>query len=116
MLPRAWSEPRPSPDQAVKRPVVRALYAGPMSSPWWQHAVIYQIYPRSFAESGGTERGVGNLRGIIDRLDHLVWLGVDAVWLSPVFASPMADFGYDISDFCAIDPTFVFSSRRRHTR
>ena len=85
---------------------MRALYAGPMSSPWWQHAVIYQIYPRSFAESGGTERGVGNLRGIIDRLDHLVWLGVDAVWLSPVFASPMADFGYDISDFCAIDPTF----------
>jgi alpha-glucosidase len=77
-----------------------------MPSPWWQHAVVYQIYPRSYCESGADARGVGNLRGIIDRLDHLAWLGVDALWLSPVFTSPMADFGYDVADFCDIDPVF----------
>jgi alpha-glucosidase len=77
-----------------------------MPNAWWQHAVVYQIYPRSFAESGDTRRGVGNLRGVIDHLDHLTWLGVDALWLSPVFRSPMADFGYDISDFCDVDPVF----------
>ncbi|MCU1502937.1 MAG: putative glycosyl hydrolase, family 13 [Ilumatobacteraceae bacterium] len=77
--------------------------------PWWRDAVVYQIYPRSFAEAPGPDgalRGVGNLRGITARLDHLRWLGVDALWLSPIFQSPMADFGYDISDYCAVDPTF----------
>jgi alpha-glucosidase len=75
--------------------------------PWWKTAVFYQVYPRSFAESAGVgEPGVGDLRGLIDRLDHLGWLGVDAIWLSPVFRSPMADFGYDVSDFCDIDPLF----------
>lgn len=75
--------------------------------PWWQTAVVYQIYPRSFAAGGrSTVAGVGDLRGIIAHLDHLEWLGVDAVWLSPVFRSPMADFGYDISDFCDVDPVF----------
>ena len=75
--------------------------------PWWQTAVVYQIYPRSFAAGDGSAHpGIGDLRGITAHLDHLTWLGVDAVWLSPVFRSPMADFGYDISDFCDIDPVF----------
>ncbi|HEY3318335.1 MAG TPA: alpha-amylase family glycosyl hydrolase [Coriobacteriia bacterium] len=71
---------------------------------WWQAGVIYQVYPRSFQDSDGD--GVGDLRGIVRRLDYLEWLGVDAVWICPVYPSPMADFGYDISDYCAIDPLF----------
>src|ERR671930_1616758 len=71
---------------------------------WWQTAVIYQIYPRSFQDSNGD--GIGDLRGIIRRLDHLVDLGVNAIWLSPIFPSPMADFGYDVSDYIDIDPLF----------
>lgn len=71
---------------------------------WWQSAVLYQVYPRSFQDSNGD--GVGDLRGIAERLPYLVELGVDALWLSPVFVSPMADFGYDISDYTAIDPLF----------
>lgn len=71
---------------------------------WWQSAVLYQIYPRSFQDSTGD--GVGDLPGIVERLPHLVELGVDALWLSPIFTSPMADFGYDISDYTAIDPLF----------
>lgn len=71
---------------------------------WWQSGVIYHIYPRSFQDSNGD--GVGDLPGIASRLDYLGWLGVDAVWLSPFYPSPMADFGYDISDHCAVDPTF----------
>ena len=79
-----------------------------MAAPWWKSAVIYQIYPRSFADSGPRPDGVavGDLEGIRCRLDHLVWLGVDALWLSPVYRSPMADFGYDVSDHCDIDPLF----------
>ena len=72
--------------------------------PWWQSSVVYQIYPRSFADSNAD--GVGDLQGIRSRLDYLQWLGVDVIWLSPVFQSPMADFGYDVSDYCEIDPTF----------
>ena len=71
---------------------------------WWQRGVIYQIYPRSFQDANGD--GVGDLRGIIQRLDYLVALGVDALWVSPVFPSPMADFGYDVSDYTDIDPVF----------
>jgi alpha-glucosidase len=78
---------------------------GQMLKPhWWQTSVIYQIYPRSFQDSDGD--GVGDLRGIIKRLPYLTELGVDALWLSPVFRSPMADFGYDISDYADIDPLF----------
>ncbi len=71
---------------------------------WWQSAVFYQIYPKSFQDTTGT--GVGDLRGIISRLDYLKTLGIDGIWLSPVCASPQVDNGYDISDYCAIDPMF----------
>jgi alpha-glucosidase len=71
---------------------------------WWRHGVFYQIYPRSFLDSNAD--GVGDLAGIIDRLPYLQALGVDAIWLSPIFPSPMADFGYDISDYTGIDPLF----------
>ncbi|WP_437681226.1 alpha-amylase family glycosyl hydrolase [Sorangium sp. So ce131] len=73
-------------------------------SRWWQRGVIYQIYPRSFMDSNGD--GVGDLRGIRSRLEYLSWLGVDAIWISPIYPSPMADFGYDVSDYCGIDPRF----------
>jgi alpha-glucosidase len=71
---------------------------------WWQSGVIYQIYPRSFKDGSGD--GVGDLLGIIGQLDYCVKLGVDALWLSPIYPSPMADFGYDIANFTAIDPIF----------
>lgn len=74
------------------------------SRPWWKDAVFYQIYPRSFADSNGD--GVGDLQGIRRHLDHLAWLGVDAIWISPFFRSPMADFGYDVADYCDVDPIF----------
>jgi alpha-glucosidase len=71
---------------------------------WWRHGVFYQIYPRSFQDSNAD--GVGDIVGIIDRLPYLQALGVDAIWLSPIFPSPMADFGYDIADYTGIDPLF----------
>lgn len=74
------------------------------NEPWWRGAAIYQIYPRSFADSNGD--GIGDLPGITARLDHVARLGVDAVWISPFYKSPMADFGYDIADYCAVDPMF----------
>ena len=76
------------------------------AAPWWKQAVFYQIYPRSFAESGRGPTGVGDLEGIRRHLDHLEWLGVDGVWICPFFPSPMADFGYDVSDYCDVDPLF----------
>ncbi|MBB3981831.1 alpha-glucosidase [Sphingobium fontiphilum] len=73
-------------------------------TPWWKGAAIYQIYPRSFQDSNGD--GIGDLPGITARLDHVARLGVDAIWISPFFTSPMRDFGYDIADYCDIDPIF----------
>jgi len=80
------------------------VLADPTSVPWWERGVIYQIYPRSFKDSGGD--GVGDLAGIELRVDYLAELGVDAIWLSPVYPSPMADFGYDVSDYASVDPLF----------
>jgi alpha-glucosidase len=74
------------------------------AEPWWKSAAIYQIYPRSFADYDGD--GVGDLEGIRRHLDHLAWLGVDALWISPFYRSPMADFGYDVADHCDVDPLF----------
>lgn len=71
---------------------------------WWQSGVIYQIYPRSFKDSNSD--GIGDLQGIMTQLDYLTWLGVDAIWVSPFYPSPMADFGYDIADYCNVDPIF----------
>jgi alpha-glucosidase len=71
---------------------------------WWREAVVYQIYPRSFADASGD--GVGDLEGLRSRLEYLEWLGVDALWLSPIYRSPMADFGYDVADYCDVDPLF----------
>jgi alpha-glucosidase len=71
---------------------------------WWERGIIYQIYPRSFKDSNGD--GIGDLRGIHGKLEYLQWLGVDAIWISPIFPSPMADFGYDVSNYTDIDPIF----------
>ena len=71
---------------------------------WWQRDVIYQIYPRSFQDTNGD--GIGDLQGIIQRLDHVVRLGIDAIWISPIYPSPMADFGYDVADYCDVAPIF----------
>ncbi len=73
-------------------------------SPWWREAVIYQVYPRSFLDTDGD--GVGDLPGITAKLDYIAGLGVDIVWISPFFKSPMKDFGYDVSDYCDVDPLF----------
>jgi alpha-glucosidase len=76
----------------------------PAPAPWWASAVVYQIYPRSFCDTDGD--GIGDLEGVRRHLDHLAWLGVDALWLSPIYRSPMADYGYDVSDYCDVDPLF----------
>jgi alpha-glucosidase len=75
-----------------------------LAATWWKHGIIYQVYPRSFQDTNGD--GIGDLAGITRRLDYLACLGVDAIWISPIYPSPMADFGYDIADYCGIDPVF----------
>ncbi|MEX3008728.1 alpha-glucosidase [Hoeflea sp. TYP-13] len=82
----------------------RILSSSPVDIDWWRGAVIYQIYPRSFQDTSGD--GTGDLKGIAERLPHIASLGVDAVWISPIFKSPMRDFGYDVSDYEDIDPMF----------
>ena len=74
------------------------------AQPWWANAVVYQVYPRSFQDSDGD--GIGDLTGITRRLDHPAWLGVDAVWLSPIYPSPLADMGYDVADYTAVAPEY----------
>jgi alpha-glucosidase len=76
----------------------------PIPDAWWRGGVLYQVYPRSFADTDGD--GHGDLQGVIDHLDHLEWLGVDGIWLSPITPSPNADWGYDVSDFMSVDPSF----------
>ncbi|MXI87403.1 alpha-amylase family glycosyl hydrolase [Sphaerochaeta halotolerans] len=75
-----------------------------MATAWWEECIVYQIYPRSFQDTNGD--GIGDLQGIIKRMDYLVSLGIDAIWLNPIYCSPMADFGYDITDYQNIDPIF----------
>ncbi|MDA0173191.1 alpha-amylase family glycosyl hydrolase [Solirubrobacter taibaiensis] len=81
-----------------------SIIAGMGEQAWWQRGAIYQIYPRSFADANGD--GVGDLKGITSKLDYLQGLKVEGIWLSPIFTSPMADFGYDVADYCDIDPVF----------
>jgi len=76
--------------------------AAQQAPPWWKSAVLYQIYPRSFADSNAD--GTGDLQGVIDHLEYLQWLGVDGIWLSPITVSPNADWGYDVADYCAVQP------------
>ena len=85
---------RDNPERACTSPVVF----------WWQTGVIYQIYPRSFQDTNAD--GIGDLRGIERRLDYLASLGVDAIWISPIYPSPMADCGYDVADYCDVDSRF----------
>jgi alpha-glucosidase len=91
---------------ALASPLVHAQTraAGSDAHPWWQHAVFYEIYPRSFMDSNGD--GIGDLNGIAAKLDYLHALGVDAIWISPCFPSPQVDFGYDVSDYENIDPKY----------
>jgi alpha-glucosidase len=74
------------------------------SAAWWQYGILYEVYPRSFQDSNGD--GIGDLQGILQRLDYLTTLGIEAVWIAPFYPSPMADFGYDIADYCNVDPIF----------
>lgn len=87
----------------VRTDLSREAQAG-SNLPWWKGATIYQIYPRSFMDSNGD--GIGDLPGITQRLTHIASLGVDAIWVSPFFVSPMKDFGYDVADYCDVDPIF----------
>lgn len=80
------------------------MVRGDSAGDWWRGAVIYQVYPRSFADSNGD--GIGDLPGLIGRLDHIASLGVDAIWVCPFYPSPQRDFGYDVADHCAVDPVF----------
>lgn len=84
--------------------VLVTAFACTSAQDWWQSAIFYQIYPRSFRDTNGD--GVGDIKGVTERLSHLKELGADATWLSPIMKSPQADFGYDISDFKDIDPLF----------
>jgi len=76
--------------------------SGSEKTPWWKGAVVYQIYPRSYADTTGS--GVGDLEGIKRKLDYVASLGVDAIWLSPIYPSPNKDFGYDVADYCDVAP------------
>jgi alpha-glucosidase len=76
--------------------------SGEERATWWRDGVLYQVYPRSFADSNGD--GVGDLKGIVDHLDHLAWLGVSGVWINPVMPSPNKDWGYDVSDYVGVHP------------
>src|SRR5579863_1499134 len=91
---------------AWRRLASRRTLAGQAAreEPWWRHSVIYEIYLRSFQDSNGD--GIGDLKGVVQRLDYLEALGIDAIWITPFYPSPQVDFGYDIRDCRAIDPRF----------
>ena len=78
--------------------------AGSAAHPWWRGAVVYQIYPRSYLDTNGD--GIGDLPGITQKLGYIASLEVSAIWISPFFTSPMHDFGYDVADYCDVDPIF----------
>jgi alpha-glucosidase len=108
-MPKKTKPLRPSrgPRRTLRRVITRRGPAGPSGAaedPWWKHSVIYEIYLRSFQDSNGD--GIGDLNGIVQRLDYLESLGVDAIWITPFYPSPQVDFGYDISDYSSIDPQF----------
>ena len=88
----------------ARKPHTTSTKASTTDTDWWKGAVVYEIYPRSFQDSNGD--GIGDLNGITSRLDYLKVLGVDAIWLSPIYPSPQVDFGYDISDYENIDPAY----------
>lgn len=89
----------------MNQQIPNSLQAAPATQDeWWRGAVLYQIYPRSFRDTNGD--GIGDLKGIVEGLDYVASLGVDGIWISPFFTSPMKDFGYDVSDYCGIDPSF----------
>ncbi len=85
-------------------PAAASTGAASSSDPWWKHALIYEVYPRSFQDSNGD--GIGDLNGITSRLDYVKDVGIDAIWITPMFPSPQVDFGYDVSDFEAVDPKY----------
>src|SRR5260370_28649702 len=96
-----FAEPqKTAPETSVKQRVQRKS-----GDPWWRHAVIYEIYPRSFQDSNGD--GVGDLNGITSRLDYLRDLGIDAIWITPIYPSPLVDFVYDVADYTALDPLYA---------
>ena len=104
-IPVSW-RPRRSPHTGQTPPAPQAMHK-PCVHPtqeWWRHAVIYEIYPRSFQDSDGD--GIGDIKGITARLDYLQDLGIDAIWITPMYPSPGVDYGYDISDYTAIDPNY----------
>lgn len=103
MRPRRLREDTRVSLATINHGLAPAARAAP-TAPWWRGASIYQIYPRSFADSNAD--GIGDLPGLAARLDYVAELGVDAIWISPFFRSPMADFGYDVADFCDVDPIF----------
>lgn len=85
-------------------PAAMPLNPAVAQTDWWKHAIIYELYPRSFADSDND--GIGDIKGIIGHLDYLADLGIDAIWMTPIFPSPQADFGYDVADYDAVDPQF----------
>src|SRR5262249_27029629 len=94
----------PAPQTLAQAPIAAPAAIDAEGHQWWQHAVFYEVYPRSFAD--GNHDGIGDLKGITSKLDYLKDLGVDAIWISPCFPSPQVDFGYDVSDYEDIDPMY----------
>jgi len=88
----------------IRIALINAEVAVCMTALWWQAGVIYQIYPRSYQDTA--DDGIGDLKGIERRLDYLTSLGIAAIWISPIYPSPMVDFGYDVADYCDVDPRF----------